>query len=129
MLLNPEVLEDAEQLTLGPATHEGSLFGDIPGPVWTAFLSAWALLFALFVMFFAKDGPSSIAILTSCFFATMILGLPAALAGQSQAASRPWPRMIVTGSGTLPVGAAAAQILLIPVGAVIGLIGFIVLAL
>ena len=36
-----------------------------------------------------------------------------------------WPRLIVTHSGPLPVGAAAAQILLIPVASVIGLIGFI----
>jgi hypothetical protein len=124
----PELLDDTDQLTSPPADHERSLFGDIPGPIWTAFLSAWAFLFGLFLLFFAADGPSELVIVTSCFFALMILGLPAALGAQAKSAPRPWPRLIETRSGALPVGAAATQILLIPVGAVIGLIAFIVLA-
>jgi len=126
----PELLDDADQLTSPPpAEGERDLFGDIPRPIWTAFLSCWALLFALFVLFFATDRPAALAVLTSCFFALMILGLPTALGAQSRSAPRPWPRTIKTGSGSLPVGAAAAQILLIPAAAVVGLIGFIVLAL
>lgn len=125
----PELLDDADQLTSAPAEIDRDLFGDIPRPIWTAFLSLWALLFALFVVFFATDGPATIAILTSCFFAFMILGLPAALAAQSGSTAHSWPRRIVTRSGSLPVGAAAAQILLIPAAAVVGLLGFIILAL
>ena len=125
----PELLDDTDQLASPPAEPERDLFGDIPGPIWTAFLSAWALLFGLFVLFFATDGPAMLAILTSCFFALMILGLPAALGAQSKSPARPWPRTITTASGSLPVGAAATQILLIPVGAVFGLIAFIILAL
>jgi hypothetical protein len=126
---NPELLDDTDQLTSPPAEPERDLFGDIPSPIWIAFLSAWALLFGLFVLFFANDGPAALAVVTSCFFAMMILGLPAALGAQSKSAPRPWPRTITTGSGSLPVGAAAVQILLIPVGAVFGLIVFILLAL
>jgi len=125
----PELLDDADQLTSPPAEGERSVFGDIPRPIWIAFLSSWAVFFGLFVLFFAGDGPATIAIVTSCFFALMILGLPAALGAQARSPSRPWQRTVRTGSGSLPVGAAAAQILLIPVAGVIGLIGFIVLAL
>lgn len=125
----PELLDDADQLAAPPGTPDTDLFGDIPRPIWIAFLSAWAALFGLFVLFFATDGPAALAIVTSCFFATMILGLPAALAGQSKSRPWPWPRVIRTGSGPLPTRAAATQILLIPVAAVFGLIAFIVLAL
>lgn len=125
----PELLDDADQRTSAPVEAKANPFGDIPRAIWIAFLSAWAMLFGLFVLFFAKDGPATLAVLTSCFFAFMILGLPAALAAQSEYPSRRWPRTIRTGSGPLPMRAAAAQILLIPVAAVLGLIAFIVLAL
>ena len=125
----PELLDDTDQLTSPPAEPERDLFGDIPGPIWIAFLSAWAMLFALFVLFFATDGPAALAVVTSCFFALMILGLPAALGAQSKSGPHPWPRTIHTGSGPLPVSAAATQILLIPVAAVFGLMMFIILAL
>jgi hypothetical protein len=110
----------------GPDT---SLFGDIPGPVWSAFLIAWALLFGLFLVAFARDGRATIAVLTSCFFALMTLGLPAALGLRSRRASHGWPRTIETRNGRIPVGAAATQILLIPFAAVFGIAAFIILAL
>ena len=104
-------------------------FGDIPRSIWTAFLASWALLFALFAAFFTTDGRATLAVLTAAFFALMTLGLPAALG--TQAKSPPCPRraMIDTRSGPLPFGAAATQILLIPVGAVIGLTAFIMVAM
>ena len=125
----PELLDDTDQLTNPPAEPNADPFGDIPRPIWIAFLSAWATLFALFVLFFATDGPATLAVLTACFFALMILGLPAALGAQTKRPARRWPRTVRTLNGPLPTGAAAAQILLIPIAAVIGLIGFIVLAL
>jgi hypothetical protein len=125
----PELLDDTDQLTSAPAVPDKDLFGDIPSGIWIAFLACWALVFALFLLFFAIDGPAALAVVTSCFFATMILGLPAMLAAQSKSAHRPWPKLVHTQSGPLPVRAAATQILLIPVGAVIGLIGFIILVL
>jgi hypothetical protein len=108
---------------------DSTLFDDIPPQIWRAFLIAWALLFGLFLVAFARDGRATIAIVTSCFFVMMILGLPAALAMHAQHGPHPWPRTIVTRNGPIPTGAAAAQILLIPVGAVIGLVAFIILAL
>lgn len=125
----PELLDDTDQRASPPADTHANPFGDIPRPIWTAYLLAWATMFGLFVVFFATDGPAAIAIVTACFFALMILGLPAAVAAQAKPSQAQWSRVIRTGSGPLPVGDAATQILLIPIAGVIGLIGFIVLAL
>ena len=125
----PELRDDADQLTHPPRIHDADVFGDIPGAIWTAFLSAWAMMFLLFLVFFATDGPAALAVVTASFFGLMTLGLPAAMCGHSAKAPRSWPRVIVTGSGPLPTAAAATQILLIPVAAEIGLTLFIILAL
>jgi hypothetical protein len=125
----PELLDDADQLAAEPAMHDTSLFTDIPRSIWTAFLAAWAMLFALFVVFFSKDGEATLSVVTASLFALMILGLPAALAAQSSGTSEKHPRVIMTRSGPLPTRAAATQILLIPVCAVFGLIMFILLAM
>jgi len=129
MHLIPELLDDADQLTTEPAAHESSLFGDVPRPIWIAFLSAWGLLFGLFLLFFTADAPSTLAVVTASFFGLMTLGLPGALGAFSKSQSRGWPRTVMTRNGPLPTGAAAAQILLIPFGAVIGLALFVLLAL
>ena len=120
---------DDDQLTAEPKLPETGLFGDIPRSIWTLFLSVWALLFGLFAIFFTTNGPATLAVLTACFFAAVILGLPAALGAQSKSAPRSWPRVIGTRTGPLPTRAAAVQILLIPAGAVIGLTAFILLVL
>lgn len=126
MRLIPELRDDADQLAPAPAaTPDTGLYGDIPRPIWIAFLSAWALVFGLFLLFFTTDAPATLMVVTASFFALMTLGLPAALGMLSPGPNDKWPRLIVTHSGPLPVGAAAAQILLIPVASVIGLIGFI----
>jgi hypothetical protein len=129
MRLDPDLLDDADQLAAGPAKHEPSVFGDIPHAIWIAYLSAWALLFGLFLLFFTGDGQAALAVLTSSFFALMLLGLPAALGTQTRAAPRGLPRTIVTRSGVLPVASAATQILLIPLAAVIGVAGFVLFAM
>ena len=121
--------EDENSRTSEQAVPETSLFGDSPGAIWNAFLIACALLFGLFIVAFAGDGPATIAIVTSCFFAMMVLGLPAMLGMRSRHPSHGWPRTIVTRNGRIPAGAAAAQILLIPFASVLGIVAFIVLAL
>ena len=126
---NPELFNDADQLTRPPGIENADVFGDIPRPIWIAFLSTWALLFGLFMLFFTSSGRAMLDVMTACFFALMTLGLPAAIGAGPRHGPRPWPRMIATHSGSLPTAAAATQILLIPVGGVIGLIGFILLAL
>ena len=129
MHLTPELLHDQDQLTIEPIVPDSSPFGDIPGPIWIAFLSAWALLFGLFLIFFTTDGPATLAVVTASFFGLMLLGLPAALGAQATSPRRVPSQFVVTRNGPLPIGAAATQILLIPVGAVIGLSAFIALAL
>jgi hypothetical protein len=129
MRLIPELLDDAEQRTAEPAMHDASLFTDIPRAIWIAFLSAWALLFALFLTFFTRDGPATLAVLTSSFFALMLLGLPAALGAQAGSPRHKPSRVIVTRNGPLPVRAAATQILLIPVAGVIGVTLFVILGM
>jgi len=129
MHLIPELLDDANQLTTERAAHESSLFGDVPRSIWITFLSAWGLLFGLFLLFFTADAPSTLSVVTASFFGLMTLGLPGALGAFSKSRSRGWPRTVMTRNGPLPTRAAAAQILLIPFGAVIGLMLFVLLAL
>ena len=125
----PDLLQDEDQIVAEPAVADTGLFGDIPSAIWMAFLSTWALLFGLFILFFTRDGPATLAVVTSSFFALMLLGLPAALGMQARPTSRVRSRIVVTHNGPLPVGAAAIQILLIPVASVIGVTAFILLAL
>lgn len=124
-----ELLHDEDQLTIEPAMLDKNLFGDIPRPIWTAFLSAWALLFGLFVVFFSTDGPATLVVLTASFFALMLLGLPAALGAQATSTRRVRSRFIVTRNGPVTIGAAATQILLIPVASLIGVTAFILLGM
>ena len=125
MRLDQTVLDDQDQ-PLDRAPDSG-LFTDIPRPIWIMFLSAWALVFGLFGLFFTTDGPATLAVVTATFFALMILGLPAALARQSKCVRREFNGLIDTRNGPLGVGAAATQIVLIPIAAVIGVIAFIAL--
>ena len=104
------------------------LFADIPGWIWAGCLSAWAAIFGLFIAFFATSAGAAFAVTIAALFALMAFGLPAALAAQSPCGDHECNGVIQTRTGPLTVNAAATQILVIPVSAVIGLIAFIVLA-
>jgi hypothetical protein len=119
--------ENGPILSAPPA--EMAPFADIPHGVWIAFLSVWGLLFGIFIFAFATDGPAALVVLTATFFAIMTLGLPTVLCGHAKRATRQCPQVIATRNGPLPLAAAATQILLIPVGTVLGLTAFIVLAM
>jgi hypothetical protein len=123
----PETFVRDDERTSAPSLPP-SPFGDIPGPIWTAFLSTWALLFGLFLIFFTKDGPAAMSVVTASFFALMLLGLPAALGAQTLCPERQSKGSIQVHTGPISVGAAATQILLIPVASVIGLTLLIILA-
>ena len=123
----PEALIDAEDRALPPQPLPSRPFSDVPGSIWTAFLASWALLFGLFLVFFTKSGPATLAVVTACFFALMLLGLPAALNAQSGAAEEPVRTVIDTHTGLVSVRAAATQILLIPATGAIGL-GILIIA-
>lgn len=114
--------------TVAMATADPGLFQDVPTWIWGVFLSAWATLFGLFILLFATDAESAFVITIAALFGLMAFGLPMTLAAQSNCDKCSYGATIDTHTGPLSVGAAAAQIVLIPVGAVIGLIAFIALA-
>jgi hypothetical protein len=103
-------------------------FADVPRWIWTIFLAAWATLFGLFLLFFATTTASKFDISIVALFVMMAFGLPAALGAQATQGNRPAADIIHTRTGPLPARAAAVQIAVIPVCAVIGLIAFITLA-
>jgi hypothetical protein len=114
---------------LEPNTMNIGLFADMPRWIWTIFISAWALLFGLFALFFAITDRAAFAIAIVGFFGLMVFGLPRAMAALMQCEDHECRQIIQIRTGPLNVGAAATQILLIPVAAVIGLVAFITLAL
>ena len=65
-----EPLDDADERAAPPLQDTG-VFGDIPRPIWIAFLAAWALLFGLFIIFFTADGEAALMVVTASFFALM----------------------------------------------------------
>lgn len=129
MPFDPQPLVHADQRTAPPETPKIGLFGDIPKWIWTTFLSAWALLFGLFIVFFTTTPAAAFVVTVAALFVLMAFGLPITLAAQSKCGSHECLGIIHTHTGPLSVGAAAAQILLVPIGSVIGLIAFIMLAM
>jgi hypothetical protein len=93
------------------------------------FLSAWALLFTLFILFFATTPEAAFAVTVAALFALMAFGLPVAIAVLGRCEPHDCKGIVHTRTGPLSVTAAATQIVLIPVAAVIGLTAFIVFAL
>jgi hypothetical protein len=119
---------EEETTTIALSAANPGLFHDIPRWIWVAFLSAWAMLFGLFIIFFAVDAGSAFVVTIAALFGLMAFGLPITLAAQSNRKTRNHSKTIETHTGPLSVWAAAAQIALIPIGAVVGLIAFIALA-
>ena len=128
MLLSPDSLAGHDQQIV-PKAPEIGLFQDVPRWIWTTFLSVWAMLFGLFIVFLATNGTAAFVVTIAALFGLMAFGLPMTLAAQSKCGNHDCKGIIHTHTGPMNVGAAAAQILLIPVGAVIGLIAFIFLAM
>ena len=100
-------------------------FQDIPRVIWIIFLSAWAVLFTLFILFFAVTPEAAFVVTVAALFALMAFGLPVAMAAQGKCDGHECSRIVQTRTGPLSVAAAGAQIVLIPVAAVIGLTAFI----
>ena len=117
-----------EQATAPPPPDVG-LFQDIPRWIWTIFLSAWAIFFGLMILFFATTLAAAFVVTISALFGLMAFGLPMALAAQSHCGKNDCTGMIDTHTGPLSAAAAGTQIALIPVAVVVGLVGFIVLAM
>lgn len=105
------------------------LFQDIPGWIWKVFLGAWATFFGLMFVFFATSPMALFMVMVSILFGVMIFGLTRALAAQSQCADYTCKGAIDTYTGPLSAREAGVQIALIPVAVVVGLLGFVVLAM
>jgi len=104
-------------------------FQDIPQGVWVLFLSAWACLFMLFVLFFTVTLEAAFVVTVAALFGLMAFGLPWVMARQGRCDGPGCRGIVHTRTGPLSVTAAATQIVLIPVGAVIGLTAFIAFAM
>jgi hypothetical protein len=129
MAFIPDPVVSHDEPTVPSRVSEIGLFQDVPKWIWTSFLSAWTLLFGLFIVFFTTNSAAAFVVTIAVLFVLMAFGLPMALAAQSKCQDYECMGIIHTHTGPLTVGAAAAQILLVPVGAVIGLIAFITLAM
>jgi hypothetical protein len=105
------------------------LFQDIPGWIWRAYLSAWATIFGLFLAVFTVGAEATFAVSIAALTGLMAFGLPVALVAQSGRAKPEHKSTVDTYSGPLSIRAAAAQIVLIPVGGIVGLTAFIIVAM
>jgi hypothetical protein len=104
------------------------LFQDIPSSIWRIFLAGWAGFFLLMWFFFAVNASSTFVVTVAILFGAMAFGLPIIMAKQSNKACRPASDVIDTHTGPVSVGAATAQIALIPIAVFLGFLGFILFA-
>jgi len=104
-------------------------FQDIPQGIWIIFLSAWAMLFTLFILFFAVTLAAAFVVTVAALFGLMAFGLPAVMAAQGRCEGHECRGIVHTRTGPLSVAAAGTQIVLIPVAAVVGLTAFIAFAM
>ena len=116
-----------EKVAVDLAAEPGP-FQDIPKQIWVVFLSAWGVLFSMFVIFFTVDAAASFVITIAALFAMMAFGLPAALAAQGRCEGHRCGKIVQTHTGPLSVGAAGAQIAAVPICAIVGLTAFIAFA-
>jgi hypothetical protein len=118
-----------------PGRHTGVIpadpgpFQDVPRGIWTIFLSAWALLFMLFILFFTVTPAATFVVTVAALFGLMAFGLPMVMAAQGRCEGHECRGVVHTRTGPLSVAAAGTQIVLIPIAAVLGLTVFIVLAM
>ena len=119
---------DQKPEALSVSTEVG-LFQDIPGWIWRAFLLAWATIFGLFLAFFTVNAQATFAVAIAALTGLMAFGLPLALIAQSGPGNPEHKGTVDTHTGPLSIWAAAAQIVLIPVGGIVGLTAFIIFAM
>ena len=129
MLATPERLAGGKRAVALVREPEPGPFQDIPGSIWAVFLTAWGLIFTTFALVFTANPAATFVVTISVSFAAMAFGLPTLMAAQSRCDGYKCPQMVQTYTGPLSVAAAGAQIVAVPVCALIGLTAFIVLAL
>ena len=128
MLAIPEKqVTDIEPAEPASAPEPGP-FQDIPKQIWMVFLSAWGVIFGMFVIFFTVNAAASFLVSIAALFAIMAFGLPAALAAQGRCEGHRCSNVIQTHTGPLSVKAAGTQIVAVPICAIVGLTAFIAFA-
>ena len=128
--LHPEAeLDEQGTIALPWEAPVVGLFDDIPRWIWTIFLAAWGSFFGLMLLFFATSPEAAFLVVVAALFGIMAFGLPMALAAQSDCGRNECRGSIDTHTGPVTPLQAGAQIALIPVAVVIGLLGFIMLAM
>jgi uncharacterized membrane protein HdeD (DUF308 family) len=128
MLAIPEKRVTEDELVNALSVAEPGPFQDIPKQVWIVFLSAWTVLFGMFVIFFTVNASASFVVTIAALFAVMAFGLPAALAAQGRREGHRCGKIVQTHTGPLSITAAGAQIAAVPICAIIGLTAFIAIA-
>lgn len=129
MRFMPDVAGDRDQRAKAPKIADVGPFRDVPRGIWRVYLGAWAIVFGLFILFFTGDPRSAFMVITATFFGLMLLGLPAAMAAQSRTPNEESDGVVQTYTGPVSTFQAGIQIALVPVAAIIGLLGFILLAM
>ncbi len=128
MLAITEQQVAAEEKVEVPSPPEPGPFQDIPKQIWVVFLSAWGLLFGMFVIFFTVDAQASFVVTIAALFVLMAFGLPSTMAAQGHCKAYRCPRLVQTHTGPLSIGAAGVQIAAVPICAIVGLTAFIAFA-
>lgn len=118
-----------EPQAVRPASTEPGPFQDIPPSIWKVFLAAWGMIFFTFALVFTVNLAASFVVTVAVGFAFMAFGLPIVMASQARCDGFACSRTIQTRTGPLSTFAAGAQIVAVPVCALIGLMAFIILAL
>jgi hypothetical protein len=129
MRFMPDVAGDRDQRAKAPKITDVGPFRDVPRGIWRVYLGAWAIVFGLFILFFTGDPRSAFMVITATFFGLMLLGLPAAMAAQSRTPNEESDGVVLTYTGPVSTFQAGIQIALVPVAAIIGLLGFVLLAM
>ena len=128
MFLDLETRDAGTEVTTTEPKEIG-LFQDIPTWIWRIFFSAWATIFGLFLTIFTTNAEATFVVIISALTGGMAFGLPLPLAAQSRKDNVKSVSIVHTHTGPLSPPAAAAQIVLIPIGGVIGLTAFILFAM
>lgn len=128
MLAIPERHVAEQEKAEPPPAPEPGPFQDIPRQIWVVFLSAWATLFSMFVIFFTVNGSASFVVAIASLFAIMAFGLPSVLAAQGRCDGHRCGKIVQTHTGPLSLTAAGAQIAAVPICAIVGLTAFIAFA-
>ena len=128
MLAVPEQRVAEDELADAPPEPEPGPFQDIPKPIWVVFLSAWGVLFGMFVLFFTVNAAASFVVTIAALFATMAFGLPSVMAALGRCEGHRCGNIVQTHTGPLSIAAAGAQIAAVPICAIVGLTAFIAFA-